>query len=100
MRPKRIYIGEKVAETLGSSSGAITAMINTRVSKYYKKVCYVDIEGVWHGVEEKPCTDKYFIAKNSEGRIIALTIHEKTNWEKFYQWYKIETWAYVEDLLP
>lgn len=99
MAPKRIYIRRKSADAIGDYR---CVNINARnyTSDSNMDVGYVNVDSLWHGTDEKPCKDKYFAVKNHDGRLLTLRIHEKTNWEKFFRWYKIKTWAYVEDLLP
>lgn len=99
MAPKRIYIRRKSADSV-DEYGAVTINVKNHRNDSVEEVCYMKADSLWHGTEEKPCKDKYFVVKKHDGRLLTLRIHEKTNWEKFFQWYKINTWAYVEDLLP
>lgn len=99
MAPKRIYIRRKSADSV-DEYGSVTISVKNHQNDSVEDVCYIKADSLWHGTDEKPCKDKYFAVKNHDGRLLTLRIHEKTNWEKFFQWYKIKTWAYVEDLLP
>lgn len=99
MIPKRIYINKKTADNIGDYS-AITASIRMFPNKFSNEVCYIAASSMWHTIETTPTRGSNFVAHTAKAKLVTLKMGEKTNWEKFCKWYKIDAWAYIEDLLP
>lgn len=99
MTPKRIYLNKKTADSIGDYS-AITASVRMFPNEYSQEICYVAIPSLWHTIETEPARGSNFVAHTTNAKLVTLKMGEKTNWEKFCKWYKIDIWACIEDLLP